>query len=245
MRAAPSGSAWCGVTVVSPEPRRTYPRPGTDLTRSLVGCVARNRHAPAGPTSLTGMSTPAREPFVLYEIEIATLELTFPDGSSIDVTETLKNGRANYILFQHLVAKLSGLTENSEGGASDLIDARGNGYEVKSYKDVELWPQGRHDKFHTAASSTFGPNNLGPVIRNLLRTGDYPEALRICRQTGFDKNTFYIYTNSSQYRPEVPFRYFVIPTPALLNQLSPDDPRQVNRRDLLAMLDRTEIVTGA
>lgn len=181
-----------------------------------------------------------REPFVLYEIEISALLLEFADGTQWDVTPTLENGRANYILFQHLVAQLSGLSENSEGGDSDLIDDGGRGYEVKSYKDPEVWPKGRYDNIHTAASSTFGPNNLGPAIKKMLAEDRYDDALELCRQTGYDKNAYYIYTNSSKYKPRVPFRYFVVPTPDLLSALSEDDPRRVDRRTLLQMMKRRE-----
>lgn len=179
--------------------------------------------------------TETLKPFTLYEIGIKSLTLEFSNGDAVDVTATLKNGRASYILFQHLVAKLSGLSEGSEGGASDLLDEENGGYEVKSYKDPDLYPHARDDLFHTAASSTFGPNNLGPKIKQLLARGDYGEALKLCRSTGYDKNAFYVYTNTSGYVPTVPFRYFVIPTATILSTISKTDPRRISRQDLLKL----------
>jgi hypothetical protein len=178
-------------------------------------------------------------PFTLYELDIDSLTLNLSSGPSLDVTSTLSNGRASYILFQNLVSRLSGLHENSEGGASDLIDDDGRGYEVKSYRDPELWPRAASDLFHTSASSTFGPNNHGPRIKQLLNAGDYAQALEICRLSGFDKNDFYIYTNTSGYDARIPFRYFVIPTETVLATLSRTDPRQISRTALLGMLTST------
>lgn len=185
-----------------------------------------------------------RQPFTLYEMGIKALTLQFTNGAEADVTRTLANGRASYILFQHLVANLSGLGEGSEGGSSDLVDEDGLGYEVKSYKDLELYPGDRYDMFHTAASSTFGPNNLGPKIKDLLLGGDYAAALRLCRQTGYDKNAFYVYTNTSGYEPSVPFRYFIIPTEALLATISTKDPRQVSRAALLDLCVNQSVALG-
>lgn len=178
-------------------------------------------------------------PFTLYELDIESLTLNLSSGPSLDVTATLSNGRASYILFQHLVSRLSGLRENSEGNSSDLVDDEGRGYEVKSYADPQLWPKPGVDLFHTAASSTFGPNNHGPRIRDLLKAGDYDQALQICRLSGYDKNAFYIYTNTSGYAATIPFRYFVIPTETVLQTLSTADPRRISRRALLAMCTST------
>ncbi|MDK3255605.1 hypothetical protein [Blastococcus capsensis] len=185
------------------------------------------------------MTDPYCVPFTLYELDIDSLTLNLSSGPSLDVSATLSNGRASYILFQHLVARLSGLRENSEGGSSDLIDDEGRGYEVKSYRDPELWPRPAFDLFHTSASSTFGPNNHGPRIKQLLDLGDYAQALEMCRLSGFDKNDFYIYTNTSGYAASIPFRYFVIPTETVLASLSKIDPRKISRTALLDMLAST------
>ena len=110
---------------------------------------------------------------------------------------------------------------------------------MKSYRDPELWPTRASDQFHTSASSTFGPNNHGPRIKRLLDAGDYAQALEICRLSGFDKNDFYIYTNTSGYAASIPFRYFVIPTETVLATLSRTDPRRISRTALLAMCTST------
>ena len=102
-----------------------------------------------------------REPHVLYEVPIRGLALELATGQRLDVSATLTNGRANYVLFQHVVARCTGLSENSEGAAADLVDDAGRGYEVKSYKDPEAYPF-KDERFHTAASSTFPANNRGP-----------------------------------------------------------------------------------
>ncbi len=185
------------------------------------------------------MANSFRDPFTLYELDIHSLTLNLATGPSLDVTGTLTNGRASYILFQHLVANLSGLGEFSEGGDSDLVDEAGRGYEVKSYRDPELWPRTTWDLFHTSASSTFGPNNHGPRIKQLLREGAYDEALDICMRSGYDKNAFYVYTNTGGFVPEIPFRYFIVPTQTVLDTLSRADPRQISRRSLLALLTDT------
>lgn len=184
-----------------------------------------------------------REPFTLYEMGIKSLTLEFSNGTTSDVTTTLRNGRASYILFQNLVAKLTGLVDGNEGGSSDLLDKSADGFEVKSYKDPDLHPKAKDDIFHTAASSTFGPNNLGPVVKGLLEGGDYEGALTVCRATGYDKNAYYIFTNTGGYEPSVPFRYFIVPTSTVLATISRTDPRKISRRDLLRLI-RKRVVIG-
>lgn len=170
---------------------------------------------------------------VLYEVRLKGLVLTLDGGDSFDATHLLGNGRANYILFENFVAQCAGLRPNSQGGASDLVDSSGKGYEVKSYRDPALHPDPRHDLFHTAASSTFGPNNHGPTINRLLREGKYEEALQICMDSGYSKNAFYIYLNTAQYKVEVPLRYMIVPTSDVLRLISSRDPRQISRTALL------------
>ena len=174
------------------------------------------------------------EPNVLYEVKLKGLVLEIDRGSTFDATHLLANGRANYILFENFIAQCAGLSANSQGGASDLCDDRGRGYEVKSYRDPESFPGSRNDMFHTAASSTFGPNNHGPTIKRLLQSGKYAEALKICRESGFDKNDFYIYVNSAQFDVSIPFRYIILPTREVLSLLSREDPRLISRTDVLA-----------
>ena len=183
-----------------------------------------------------------REPHVLYEVPIRGLALELATGQRLDVSATLTNGRANYVLFQHVVARCTGLSENSEGAAADLVDDAGRGYEVKSYKDPEAYPF-KDERFHTAASSTFPANNRGPQVRGLLRAGDYAGALRVCRETGYDKNDFYVYVNTGGFTPGVPLRYCVLPTNEVLGLLEPDDPRLVRRRAVLDTCTRTTVVS--
>jgi len=181
-----------------------------------------------------------RQTHVLYEIELAALVLQFANGTTLDFTFALTTGRANYIMFQALVAHFTGLIGNSEGGKADLRDDAGHAFEVKSYKDPLLHSAARDDLFHTAASSTFGPNNHGPTINRLVRAGDYKGALRICMDAGYGHNDYYVYTNTAQFGLAVPFRYFILPVADVLALLSTTDPRLVSRRQLLAALSRTE-----
>jgi hypothetical protein len=178
------------------------------------------------------------ETHVLYEIRLKGLVLEVDGGTKFDATHLLANGRANYILFENFIAQCAGLSPNSQGGASDLCDNSGRGYEVKSYKDPESFPGTKYDMFHTAASSTFGPNNHGPVIKGLLQSGDYEAALKICRESGFDKNEFYVYVNSAQYDISVPLRYMIFPKSDVLSLLSKKDPRQISRADILSRVKK-------
>lgn len=194
-------------------------------------------------TDSSSIETPAREPFVLYEGSIAGLTVE-AFGSSIDVSDILSNGRANYILFQKLVGLCAGLDSHSEGGDSDLSGGDVK-YEVKAFADPQSHPAARHDLFHTAASSTFGPNNRGPEIKRLLDAGSYQAALEVCKQTGYAKNDFYVYTNTSHFDISTPFRYVILPTATVLDLLSESDPRLIDRKKVLAACLRTEQLSPA
>lgn len=180
-----------------------------------------------------------REPWVLYELKLRRLLLELDRGDEFDASHLLANGRANYILFENLIADVSGLLPNSQGGASDLCDHEERGYEVKSYKDPALHPSARNEYFQTSASSTFPANNHGPTIKHLLRDGDYDGALKICRETGFDKNDYYIYVNSAQFDMSIPLRYVVVPTSDVLDLLSKKDPRLISRQEILKRVRNT------
>jgi hypothetical protein len=169
----------------------------------------------------------------LYELPIASLTLTTKSGTSIEMNEGLSNGRASYVLFQSLVARCTGLVEGSEGAASDLSE----GHEVKAYYDHELYPES--DDFQTSASSTFGANNKGPTIKRLLGAGDYQSALKICIETGYQKNQAYVYTNTRKYIAEVPFRYIIVPKDDVLEMLSKEDPRLISRDAILKKITKT------
>lgn len=179
-----------------------------------------------------------RKPYVLYELPISSLVLTTKSGATIEMNEGLSNGRANYVLFQSLVARCTGLLEGSEGAASDLSE----GHEVKAYYDHELYPE--HDDFQTSASSTFGANNKGPLIKRLLDNGDYQSALKICIETGYEKNQAYVYTNTRKYIAEVPFRYVIVPTKDVLALLSKKDPRLISRDAILKRVKKTVVINA-
>lgn len=185
-----------------------------------------------------------REPGVLYRVALKRLELDLGAGVRVDVSDTLSNGRANYVLFQKLTGLTAGLDANSEGGDSDLVSETGEKYEVKAYKDPVAHPgtSAVTSKIHTAASSTFGANNRGPIIRDLLAAGNYAGALQVCVDTGYAKNDFYVYTNTRDYTNTVPFSYLILPTRTVLAHLSGDDPRLIMRDKLLSCITRTETV---
>ena len=160
------------------------------------------------------------------------------------MTDLLSNGRANYVLFQHLVSVCAGMRSGSEGGDSDLIDRAGRSVEVKAFTDIHAYPHDSsvNERIHTAASSTFGANNNGPAIKALLAAGDYNAAMSLCRATGYDKNDFYVYTNTRNYTADVPFRYIILPKSTVLTLLCRDDPRIITRTRLLGAITGTETI---
>lgn len=183
-------------------------------------------------------------PFVLYEIDLKSLKVEFGNGTELDVSHLLSNGRANYILFENLISTFSGIGAHSQGGKSDLQDVAGYNYEVKSYQDVVAHPASKADLFHTASSSTFGANNHGPAVKKLLDAGKYEEALQLCKEKGYDKNDFYIYVNSAQYKISVALSYVIIPKPDVLQLLSKSDPRLISRRDVLGLVTEKVTIPG-
>lgn len=177
---------------------------------------------------------------VLYECPIKGLTLHLEDRE-IDMTFILENGRANYILFENLTGMLTGLDQNSQGGKADLCDSNGKQYEVKSFPDIDTYPSEKFDLFHTAASSTFGPNNKGPIVKKLLGAGDYEGALLVCKEAGYNHTDFFVYTNTSKFKPTSPFRFTIVSKGDVLNLLEPHDPRLVSRRRILSLCN--EVVT--
>jgi hypothetical protein len=178
------------------------------------------------------------EEFVLYEVKIESLQLTLSSGPKLEFPEMFANGRASYVMFEQLVRYLTGL-EKSKGSDHQLSqNAR---CEQKAFSDIELYPKTTSDYFQTSASSTFPANNFGPTIKKLLESNDYQGALRICKETGYNHNDFYIYTNTKGFKNEVPFRYVVVPTSFILSNLNPLDPREISRKAFLGKI--TKIVT--
>jgi hypothetical protein len=180
------------------------------------------------------------ESFVLYEVELGRLVLELADVSELDVSQSMKNGRANFDVVQRPIADCAGLSLKSEGADSDLQDSLGRGYEVKSYLDPERWPARtlRQDTFHTAPSSLFNANNQGPAIKRLLEAGNHSEAMEMCRKSGYDKNDFYVYVNSGRFDFSVPLRYVILPTAEVLKLVSKIDPRDISRTAILESVKR-------
>lgn len=183
-------------------------------------------------------------PFVLYEIELKSLKWEFANGSELDVSRLLSNGRANYILVEDLISTFSGIGANSQGGKSDLRDVAGYNYEVKSYQDVVAHPAPEKDLFHTASSSTFSANNHGPAVNQMLKEGKYSEALQLCKEKGYDKNDFYVYVNSAQYQISIALSYVIVPKSDVLRLLSKSDPRLISRRDVLDLVTEKVVIRG-
>lgn len=173
---------------------------------------------------------------VLYQTTIEQVVVQLGDERSFVFDEVLRNGRASYVLFESLVRELTGL---SKATVSDHKDHRGRKYEQKAYPDIELWPRDK-DLFRCSASSTFGANNNGPRIKRLLEAGDYEGALKICRETGYDKNDFYIFTNTSKFVASVPFRFVCMTAQDVLSNVDKGDPRMISRTLVLQSATRVQ-----
>ena len=171
--------------------------------------------------------------FTMYEITVDRLALVLGDKSEKVFPEALSSGRANYMLFEALVRDFSGLSKTT---GSDHKDSSGRTYEQKAYEDPEAYPKSK-DIFRCSSSSTFGANNHGPKVKQYLADGDYQSALRLCKEKGYDKNDFYVFTNSGNFVSTVPFRYFIIPKEDVLANLDLEDPRLISRSKLLSMIE--------
>ena len=173
-----------------------------------------------------------RDLYTIYEIKVDRLALVLGDGSEKVFPEALASGRANYMLFEALVRDFSGLLKTS---GSDHKDAQDRTYEQKAYEDPEAYPKSK-DIFRCSSSSTFGANNHGPKVKRFIELGDYAAALQLCKETGYDKNDFYVFTNSGSFVATVPFRYFIIPKDDVVANLDLEDPRLISRSKLLSMI---------
>lgn len=186
-----------------------------------------------------------RSPWVLYQLDLTSLTLEGP-GFSLDVTKMLRNGRVSYGVIEPLVARCTGLDAGTQGRGADLSE----GHEVKAYADPALdSPRARigKDVIHTAASCTFASNGVvSKDVRDALGRGDYRSALTICKETGYDLNDAYIYTNTAGFDPtRVPFRYVVVPSEDVIRMLCRDDPRRIHRRVLLEKVRRRYTISGS
>ena len=188
------------------------------------------------PAAFAGGSRHVIETGVLYETTIAQVVVKLTDDRSFEFDEVLSNGRASYVIFENLVRELTGLVKAT---GSDHKDDLGRKYEQKAYPDIDLWPRDK-DLFRCSASSTFGANNNGPRIKRLLDDGDYEGALEICRETGYDKNDFYIFTNTSKFVPSVPFRFVCMTAQDVLANVDKDDPRLISRSMVLQSASRVQ-----
>lgn len=173
-----------------------------------------------------------KELYTLYEIKIEKLALILGNGTEKIFPDALASGRANYMLFEALVRDFAGLQKTT---SSDHKDSDGKTYEQKAYEDPELYPKSK-DLFRCSSSSTFGANNDGPKVKALLEAGNYSGALELCKVKGFNKNDFYIFTNSGSYKTDVPFRYFIIPKDELVANLDSEDPRMISKTRLFSMI---------
>jgi hypothetical protein len=181
------------------------------------------------------------EPLVLYEVQISEVVVRFDGGVEIELSEVVSNGRASYLLFKDVLIAITNLTAGSEGAGSDFrlrVATSDSGVEAKSYPDPDLYP--RDCNVHVAPSSTFGPNNNGPIIKSLLKNGKYDEALQLCRRIGYDKSDYYLLTNTQGFDTSIPFRFVLIPTEDLLMALSSSDPRIARRDTLLDLIQATQ-----
>ena len=175
----------------------------------------------------------------IYEVRVTDLVLAIAPPISEsnlektfwDFSETLENGRANYILFESLVRRIAGLHKTT---GSDHVDVNGKIYEQKSYKDPELHP-GDKDHFQVSSSNTFGANNLGPTVKKLVDSGKYDEAFEIVNEHGYAKNDFYIVTNTGGFKPSIPLRFMVLKTEDLLKCLDEVDPRLAIKSKVLSL----------
>ena len=172
------------------------------------------------------------ETYTLYEMELDRLVLNTKSGREFVFPEALSNGRANYIIFESLIRNITGLVKTS---GSDHKDELGKKYEQKSYEDPDLYPKSE-DLFRCSSSSTFSANNHGPKVDAYIEKGEYEKALELCKSTGYNKNDFYIFTNTGRYAPSVPFRFFIVEKKVLLENLDLKDPRLVSKTVLFNML---------
>lgn len=176
------------------------------------------------------------EPFVMYEIEIEKLSLVLKDGREFIFPEALANGRANYIIFENLVRNLALLYKTT---GSDHQDDLKRQYEQKAYLDPVSDPEGKEDIFRCSSSNTFGANRYGKQIKAMLDDGDYDSAYELVCLEGYTKNDFYVFTNTSGYVVDHPFRFFIVPTVEVLRHLDAKDPRMISRSALLSLLTDT------
>lgn len=171
------------------------------------------------------------ETHTLYEIGVKRLVLRLSTGTDLVIDKALANGRANYVIFEELIRHFAGLLETT---GSDHKDSHGKTYEQKSYPDPELHPNS-DDLFRISSSSTFAANNHGPKVKAFLECGDYESALELCKTTGYNKNDFYVFTNTGGFKAGSTLRYIILPKNEVLEHLDSKDPRMISRSTVLGL----------
>lgn len=176
---------------------------------------------------------------ILYEIGITRLVLQLSNGTDLAMDKALANGRANYVIFEELIRHFTGLLETT---GSDHKDSGGKTYEQKSFPDAELHPKSP-DLFRMSSSSTFGANNHGPKVKAFLDSGDYEAALELCKTTGYNKNDFYIFTNTGGFKPDSTLRYIILPKTEVIEHLDSEDPRLISRSTVLGLAKSKVVIS--
>ena len=171
---------------------------------------------------------------VRYILPIGDLKLDV-GGVVLDVSEILRNGRVSYLIFEEIVRRIFGLDKGIRGSDHSF---NGSGIEQKAFSCNKEF-------FHIAASCTFNANNKGPAIKSALAKGDYDLALEICKETGFNKNDFYVLTSTSQYAVGSPIDIIFLRKEDVLRNLDGADPRRMSVASLYRLVERIENVEVA
>lgn len=170
---------------------------------------------------------------VLFECEVECPTISVAK-KKLTLNQAFKNGRCNYLMFEQVVATLTGLRSNGQGAKADLVDDLGNRYEVKAYHEPEFYGGLKKYEFiHTAASCAFTANNRDKEIRGFLEQGFYEKALNYCKDLSYNRIDYFIYTNTRDFKPGSPLRFIVIPKGEVMSALSKEDPRILSRQKLL------------
>jgi hypothetical protein len=176
-------------------------------------------------------------PFIIYEIKIKGLYLHWARKKQ-SFPEALRNGRANYPIFEELIREVTGLQKAT---TFDHQSSKGEIYEQKSYLEPVMYPK-KGKLFHISRSKTFGANNEGPTYKKLLDAGNY-KAAKEKLMPDYKKINYFIFTNTGEYEPNTPFRFVVMPRKDVLSILDKKDPRRISRLDMLNLSNGRIILT--
>lgn len=176
------------------------------------------------------------KPGFLYVCKIGKLRFSYGKSTrGNDITHLLKSGRTNYSIFEYLIGEITGLQKGKEG--SDHFDLTNNlNYEQKSYVDQDNPSQSRGAKFiHSGPSSVFANNSSALAYKNFIEANNYKLARKLCREKGYNKNDFYIFTNTSDFSSGE-FNYFVLSRADVLKNVVKTDPAVIDRDKLIRKL---------